>query len=608
MPAMPVVRRRPLRYALGFVLALCAAAPALAATAAVSAIPLAVPATQALAPGVTYQRDVLAGGQVINVVRIAPHGLASLEPVVVSGAVGARGDLARTTRALAPTGAVASVNGDFFNFTQAYPSGLTITRAAGLVSAPNPLRSSLVIGPTGQLVLERAVLGASWMPIATDGSPLASMGDIGGINRPAAYPSEVILFSPAYGTAIAPLPAHLPTGTSGPVPTLEDSATIAPDAAGPLEPNQTVTGTVVANSSARSVRIPAGHLVLTGVGPAAASIAQRLPVGTRISLVARIAGIAPGTLALGGGPALVVAGRAVHNAGEGFVANQLNPRSERTAIGQTANGTDLLVSAEGPGEGSPGITVPEQADLMVRLGARTAIAMDSGGSSQMIVNGSDVMPWTDPRAIGTAAVVRYQGVRVSPLTVPLSPNGDGVDDTASVGVIVPSPGTLVVTLTAPHRRAVTLLDRAVPAVPVAVALDPRRLGLPDGTYHLNASLTTVLGAVSRDVQAIVVDRTLGGLATRAVLRDGQPEERIAFRLARAAVVAIRVTTRSGQVLAVLLRARRLAAGPHSFVWNQRRGRETVSGGADVVAQAATRFGTHGLIVPVVLAHTPRARG
>lgn len=602
------VVRRPLRYALGLALAVCAAAPGWAAAANVSAIPLAVPATQVLAPGVTFQRDVLAGGEVINVIRIAPHGLASLEPVVVSGAVGARGDLAHTTRALAPAGAVASVNGDFFNFAQAYPSGLTITRTAGLVSAPNPLRSSLLIGPSGQLALERPVLGASWMPVATDGSPLASAGAIGGINRPAVYPSEVILFSPGYGTAIAPLPAHLPTGTGGPAPTIEDSATIAPDVAGPLEPNRTVTGTVVANSSSRSVRISAGHLILTGVGPAGASIATRLPVGTRISLVARIAGIAPGTLALGGGPALVVAGHAVHNAGEGFVANQLNPRSERTAIGQTANGTDLLVSAEGPGEGSPGITVPQQADLMVRLGARTAIAMDSGGSSQMIVNGSDVMPWSDPRAISTAAVVRYQGVRVSPLPAPLSPNGDGVADRASVGVIVPSPGTLAVTLTAPHRPSVALLDRAVPAVPAAVTLDPQRLGLPDGTYHLNASLTTPMGAVSRDSQVVVVDRTLGGLAARAVLRHGQPEEQIAFHLARAAIVTVRVTTRSGRVLAVPLRVRRLAAGSYSLVWNQRRGRQTVSGGADVVAQAATRLGTHGLMAAVVLARARHARG
>jgi len=421
------------------------------------------------------------------------------------------------------------------------------------------------------------------------------------------HASEVILFTPGYGPAIAPLPAHLPAGVSGRSPTTEDSTTIVPDAPGPLEPNQTVTGTVVANSGTRAVRIPAGDLVLTGVGAAAGAIAARLPVGTRVSLDARIAGIAPGTLALGGGPALVVAGHAVHNAGEGFVADQLVPRSERTAIGQAADGTELLVSAEGQGQGSPGITVPQQADLMARLGARTAIGMDSGGSSQMIVNGADVMPWAQPRAISTAAVVRYAGVRVSPLTVPLSPNGDGVDDRASVPVIVPSPGTLSVTLSAARRPVITLLDRAVPAIPVAVSIDPVRLGIPDGTYRLTASLTTLTGAVSRDSKVVVVDRTLGSLRTRALVRRRQPEEQVGFRLARAAAVSVRVTTRSGRVLAVLLGTRELAAGSHSLTWNQHEGKRIVSGGVDIVVQATTRAGTHGLIAATGLLRPPRPR-
>ena len=597
--------RSPVWLVLGLVLAGWAAMPALAAASAVSAIPLPTPPMLTLAPGVTYQRAVLAGGQVVHIIRIAPDGLATIDPVVVSGAVGRRGDLARATRALAPSGAVASVNGDFFNFDQAYPSGLTITRSAGLVSTPDAPRSSLTIAPAGGLSLVRPVLDGSWVPIAADGSTLGSAGKIAGIDRPAVHASEVILFTPGYGPAIAPLPAHLPAGVSGRSPTTEDSTTIVPDAPGPLEPNQTVTGTVVANSGTRAVRIPAGDLVLTGVGAAAGAIAARLPVGTRVSLDARIAGIAPGTLALGGGPALVVAGHAVHNAGEGFVADQLVPRSERTAIGQAADGTELLVSAEGQGQGSPGITVPQQADLMARLGARTAIGMDSGGSSQMIVNGADVMPWAQPRAISTAAVVRYAGVRVSPLTVPLSPNGDGVDDRASVPVIVPSPGTLSVTLSAARRPVTTLLDRAVPAIPVAVSIDPVRLGIPDGTYRLTASLTTLTGAVSRDSKVVVVDRTLGSLRTRALVRRRQPEEQVGFRLARAAAVSVRVTTRSGRVLAVLLGTRELAAGSHSLTWNQHEGKRIVSGGVDIVVQATTRAGTHGLIAATGLLRPPR---
>ena len=365
---------------------------------------------------------------------------------------------------------------------------------------------------------------------------------------------------------------------------------------------------MVVNSSARAARIPAGDLVLTGIGAAAGSIATRLPVGTRVSLIARIAGIAPGTLALGGGPALVVGGHAVHGAGEGFIAGQIVPRSERTAIGQTANGTDLLVTAEGPGAGSPGITVPQQADLMARLGARTAIAMDSGGSSQMIVNGTDVMPWAHPRAISTAAVVRYAGVRVTPLAYPLSPNGDGVNDGASVPVIIPSPGTLSVTLPAAHRPTITLLHGAVPAAPMVVPIDPLRLGMPDGTYRLNASLTTLMGAVSRDSRVVVVDRTLGSLRTRPLVRHGQPQEQVGFRLTHAAAVSVRVTTRSGRLIAVILGAHQLAAGSHSLSWNQRRGPKLVSGGVDIVVQATTRAGTRGLIAAVGLQRRPRRRG
>ena len=596
---MPLARNS-LRAAAGLVLLVSAALPTWAAAATVTAVPLPVPAVVPLATGITYQRQVLPGGEVVHVIRVSPLGLASLDPTVVSGAISSRGDLASATRARTAAGAVASVNGDLFNFGLAYPSGLTITRTAGLVSTPNPLRSALLVAPDGVLALERAALNGSWDPIAADGTGLAPPHNINGIDRPAVHASEYILFNPGYGGTIAPLPVHLPAGASGPTPTTEDSATIAPDQPGPLEPNSAIAGTVIANSSGRSVRIPRSGLVLTGVGAAGASIATSLPVGTRVSLIARIAGITPGTLAIGGGPALVVNGHPTHAAGEGFTPSQLVPRSERTAIGQTSAGTDLLVTAQGPGDGSPGITVPQQADLMARLGARVAIAMDSGGSSQMIVNGTDVMRWSTPRAVSTAIVVRYSGVRITPQSAPISPNNDGVDDRENVPIIVPSPGTLVVTLTASHRAPITLLDQVTPAIPIRVSIDPARLGLPDGTYHLNASLTPLLGPVSSDHRLVVVDRTLGALHTRSFIRNGQPEEQVAFRLWRSAAVTLRVTTSAGRTLRVIRAPRRLSPGPHTIVWNQRIGRAIVTGGADIVVEATTRFGAHGLIARVGL--------
>jgi hypothetical protein len=67
---------------------------------------------------------------------------------------------------------------------------------------------------------------------------------------------------------------------------------------------------------------------------------------------------------------------------------------------------------------------------------------------------------------------------------------------------------------------------------------------------------------------------------------------------------VRITTRTGRLLAVPLLRRRLGAGVHSVVWNQRHGRTLVSGGVTVTAMAATVFGAHGLTEPIALARAP----
>ena len=177
--------------------------------------------------------------------------------------------------------------------------------------------------------------------------------------------------------------------------------------------------------------------------------------------------------------------------------------------------------------------------------------------------------------------------------------------TARAAVTVPSSGTLVVALGAAHRHTLTLVDGAVPALPTTVGLDPTRLGLPDGSYRLTATLTTTTGAVSRDTRVVVVDRTLGHLVARRLIRRGAPHEQIGFRLARAATVTVRVTTRAGRLLAVPLFRRRLGAGSHAVVWNQRHGRGLVSGGAVVTVTATTALGEHGLTEAIALARPPR---
>lgn len=56
----------------------------------------------------------------------------------------------------------------------------------------------------------------------------------------------------------------------------------------------------------------------------------------------------------------------------------------RTAVGLSADGRELfLVVADGRREGTPGLTLPELAQLMDEMGACSAVNLDGGGSSAM---------------------------------------------------------------------------------------------------------------------------------------------------------------------------------------------------------------------------------
>mgnify|MGYP001381366594 FL=1 len=102
------------------------AAPALAAAAPpVSALPPAKPpAITEVAPGVSYQRVVEDDGAVVHVVRAAASPRVSLAPVLAGGSPIQRGSLTGAVSARLDTGAVAGINGDFFNTTTNDPSGV----------------------------------------------------------------------------------------------------------------------------------------------------------------------------------------------------------------------------------------------------------------------------------------------------------------------------------------------------------------------------------------------------------------------------------------------------------------------------------------------------
>lgn len=81
-------------------------------------------------------------------------------------------------------------------------------------------------------------------------------------------------------------------------------------------------------------------------------------------------------------------------------------RHPRTMLGQLTNGNFVLAVADGRSSASRGLTALEQAQVMLSLGCVTAVSLDGGGSSKMIVNNKVVNTPTEPnRKIGSAIVV-----------------------------------------------------------------------------------------------------------------------------------------------------------------------------------------------------------
>lgn len=88
--------------------------------------------------------------------------------------------------------------------------------------------------------------------------------------------------------------------------------------------------------------------------------------------------------AAGVGFALVIDGKVNLLYGNKF--SHTYGRNPRSAIGQKANGNIVLLSTDGRGTGSAGLTGNQLATVMLDLGCVTAISLDGGGSSQMNCN------------------------------------------------------------------------------------------------------------------------------------------------------------------------------------------------------------------------------
>ena len=367
------------------------AAAAIAAPTAGAAPPI---RGQALMPGVVYSRQVdftAHGPVVLNVVSAPrPQGLYSLHVALSNGAVQGRERLTDMEKAVSAQTTVAGVSGDYFDSRWGTPSSIVV-RGGVLAAGTLGGRSAAGFDTGGTLHVDRVAVDGSWQGTGQY-RPLT-------LNAPPSR-SPVTLYTPSWGPTTPP----------------ESNTTevvLAPFPA--TTPNATLTAPVTQVLAGGGQAIPPNGAVIVARGRQAPILSKEAPAGTRVNVrlivTPRWDSIRE---AIGGGPLLVRNGRPVFRPNETFSASQLFTRTARSAVGQTADGRILFVTADGGRPGySLGITDFELALAMARLGAVSATGLGTGAPSSLAFDGK-LLSRPSSRAgeqpVSDALFLQYDGV------------------------------------------------------------------------------------------------------------------------------------------------------------------------------------------------------
>ncbi len=125
------------------------------------------------------------------------------------------------------------------------------------------------------------------------------------------------------------------------------------------------------------------------------------------------------THVVGGGPYLVSRGEVVLNdTAEGFSAKSgIRGVAPRTAIGITAPGRLIMLTADGRQKDSVGLSLWELAALLKEIGVVEAINFDGGGSTTLVMDGKIINNPSDAggqRSVSTSLLVFKPNQRTSP--------------------------------------------------------------------------------------------------------------------------------------------------------------------------------------------------
>ncbi|MER5835376.1 phosphodiester glycosidase family protein [Streptomyces sp. NPDC002130] len=335
-----------------------------------------------VAPGVTYEEfDIEAAKGVTHahVLRVDLGNPRVRVDLLYPGAVAAR---ARVSAMADTQGAVAGVNGDFFNITETQHPGVEATGASvgPAIADGRTLKAAVPkgqrfgpelppgtttedvfgVGTDGRARLDRLALAGS---VRTAGARLP----LGGLNQYALPVGSVGAFTSEWGS-VSRVRATCGTDTDRAAPCSTDTYEVT-----------VRDGTVVsAADTPGSGPIAAGTTVLVGRESGAQQLRKFStgePVEVEHGLVA-----ADGDayrLALGGYPVL--------SDGQPLPGLDDTTSAVRTAVGIADDGRRvLLLALDGAAAYRSGLTIAEVAATMRNLGAQDAFSLDGGGSSTLV--------------------------------------------------------------------------------------------------------------------------------------------------------------------------------------------------------------------------------
>ncbi len=268
-------------------------------------------------------------------------------------------------------GAIVAVNGDFesligepVNIFERDGQLMRTASAPGILFAVSKNEQSVTIGRPTPLVTATDSDGRTWTIDRWNHGPLGV--------------GEIAAFTPVGGTLWPPPPATC-------------SARLLPTA--PFAPSVDAQGFeqsfTVEQRGCFQTALPATGAVVLSAIPASDEALQLLSLqaGSAVTLTWSL-GFTNVWDAIGGFPVLVADGQSVVGTCTTSFCGSLNPR---TGVGVTADGKILMVVVDGrQAKWSVGVSLPKFAAIFRKLGAISALNLDGGGSSTMVVKGEVV--------------------------------------------------------------------------------------------------------------------------------------------------------------------------------------------------------------------------